>query len=160
MHLCSLFSPVSFIYYLVCKDEQQSCIICTNWIHLFVVRSRNCPSKTSKSQLKFNLIKSNASECIWLQCIYYQDSKLPQQSIKISTEIQLNQIKFIWRHWTSVCLLSGGEIVSAKHQNLNWNSTESNQIHLNAFDIDVFIIRWWNCLSKTSKYQLRFNWIK
>ena len=84
-----------------------------------------------------------------------QVSKLPQQNIKISTEIQLNQIKSIWRHWTSVCLLSGGEIASAKHQNLNWNSTESNQIHLNTFDFNVFIIRPRIFLSKTSKSQLK-----
>ena len=60
----------------------------------------------------------------------------------------------------SICLLSGLEIASAKHQNLNWNSTESNQIHLKTLDFSVFIIRWWNCLGKASKSQLKFNWIK
>ena len=55
----------------------------------------------------------------------------------------------------SICLLSGLEIASAKHQNLNWNSTESNQIHLNTFDFNVFIIRPRIFLSKTSKSQLK-----
>ena len=87
--------------------------------NVFIIRPQNCPSKASKSQLKFNWIKPNPSEDIGLQCNHYQVFKLPQQNIKISIEIQLNLIKSIWMHLTSMYLLSGGGIASAKHQNIN-----------------------------------------